>query len=214
MTGLLKNNFYTARSNARVLSVFMLLLGVIAVIILNQPLLTCYMLLAMIGFSLNAIASIRKEYVSKWGKYKLTVPCKKADIVRSYYISQLFWLVIGILFAGTTMGVSWIFHGCPFDRNIDTLTMFALGISISLFMGAIFLPLFYFGGEERSEVFLIISLLCAIGIAAGIVVAINFFFDPGIPTIVLGAILLLVSSIVVFTLSYPLTVSIFKKKDY
>lgn len=192
----------------------MLLLGVMAVIIFNQPLLTCYMLLAMIGFSLNAIASIRKEYVSKWGKYKLTVPCKKADIVRSYYMSHLFWLVIGILFAGTTMGVSWIFHGCPFDRNIDTLTMFALGISISLFMGAIFLPLFYFGGEERSEVFLIISLLCAIGIAAGIVVAINFFFAPGIPAIVSGAILLLVSSIVVFTLSYPLTVSIFKKKDY
>ena len=39
-----------------------------------------------------------------------------------------------------------------------------LGISMSLFTGAVFFPLFYLGGEERSESFLVISLLCAFAI--------------------------------------------------
>lgn len=214
MTGLLKNNFFAVRSNARVFSIFMLLSGVIVVAVISQPLLICYMLLGMIGFSLNSIASIRKEFVSKWGKYKLTTPVKKADIVKSYYISQLLWLLVGILFAGIVMSLSWIFHGCPFDRSIDTLSMFALGISINLFMGAFFFPLFYLGGEEKNEVFLVISLLCAIGIILGIVSVINFFLEPGLTTIVLGTVMLLICSLFAFALSYPLTVGIFKKRDY
>lgn len=214
MTGLLKNNFFAVRSNARVFSIFMLLSGVIVVAVISQPLLIYYMLLGMIGFSLNSIASIRKEFVSKWGKYKLTTPVKKADIVKSYYISQLLWLLVGILFVGIVMTLSWIFHGCPFDRSIDTLSMFALGISINLFMGAFFFPLFYLGGEGKNEVFLVISLLCAIGIILGIVSVLNFFLEPGLTTIVLGTVMLLICSLFAFALSYPLTVGIFKKRDY
>ena len=119
------------------------------------------MLLGIIGFSMNAIASMGKEYISKWGKYKLTTPVKRADIIKSYFINQIIWLIVGIIFAG-----------------------------------AIFFPLFYLGGEERTGVFLAINLLCAVGITMGI------------------ATILLVCSSSAFALSYPLTVAIFRKKEY
>lgn len=85
MKGLLKNNFCAACSSAKTFSVFMLVLGVFAAVVVSQQLLLFYMLLSIIGFSVNAVASMGKDYVSKWGKYKLTSPVRRADIVKSYF---------------------------------------------------------------------------------------------------------------------------------
>ena len=56
MKGLLKNNYFAVRSNAKAFSVFMLLLGIFVVAVISPSLLMGYALLGMIGFSLNAIA--------------------------------------------------------------------------------------------------------------------------------------------------------------
>ena len=78
-----------------------------------------------------------------------------------------------------------------------------LGLSISLSMGAIFIPSIYLAGEDKLIVFLIISLLSAVGIAA-------MLFN--IPSF--GQFILISGSILLFILSFPLTVRIFKKKEY
>lgn len=214
MKGLLKSNYLAVRSNAKVLSFFMLFLGIFVVAVISRPLLTGYMLLGIIGFSVNSIAGIRKEYASKWGTYKLTTPVRKSDIIKSYFISQLIWLSTGILFAGIGMSLSWLLHGCPFDRGIDALSTFALGTGISFFTGGFFFPLFYLGGEERCEILLVISLLCAVGISLVITSVIRLFLTPGLTAIVSEAVILLMCSLLAFVLSYPLTVGIFKKKEY
>ena len=214
MKGLLKNNFLTVYSNAKVFSIFMLILGLFVVAVISQPLLIGYVLLSMVGFSVNAITSIKKEFISKWGKYKLTLPVKIAAIVKSYFISQLIWLLVGILYAGIVISLSWALHGCPYDNRIDAVSIFALGISVSIFTGAFFFPLLYLGGEERSDVFLVISLLCGIGVVLGIISVLNLYLAPGVTTILLSAAILLLGSLLVFALSYPLTVGIYGKKEY
>lgn len=216
MKGLLKNNFYAVRSSAKVFSIFMFLLGAFVIVVVSQQLLLFYMLLGMIGFSMNAIASMGKEYISKWGKYKLTTPVKRADIVKSYFIGQLIWLIVGMIFAGIGMGLSWLLHGCPFGQSIDALMMFSTGICISLFAGAVFFPLFYLGGEERTGVYLTISLLCAVGITMGITTFADIVVVSGIAVwrIIFKAAILLMCSLLVFALSYPLTVAIFRRREY
>lgn len=216
MKGLLTNNFYAVRSSAKVFTVFMLALGTFVTVVVSQQLLLFCMLLGIIGFSINAIATMGKDYISKWGKYKLTSPVKRADIVKSYFISQLIWLLAGMAFAGIVLSASWLLHGCPFDRNIDALLVFSTGISISLFAGAIFFPLFYLGGEERNGAFLVISLLFAIGIVMGITTAVNFVFGSHMTIwqIILGAMIVFVCSLLTFALSYSLTVIVFKRKEY
>lgn len=214
MKGLLKNNLYATLSNAKVFSGFMLLFGIFTVAVISQSLQIGYVMITIIGFSVNAITFLKSEVASKWGKYKLTLPVKRSDIVKSLFINQLLWLLIGTLWAGIEMLLSCLLHGCPFDQTIDILTMFALGISISLFAGALFFPLFYAGGEERSEVFLGIALLCAGGIDFAIISVLNDLLAPGTAGILLGAAALLACSTSAFALSYPLTVSIFKRKEY
>lgn len=214
MKGLLRNNFYTVCANAKIFSGFMLLLGVMVVAVNSQSLLIGYVMIGIVGFSVNAIAVAKNEFASKWGKYKLTLPVKRADIVKSYFVNQLVWLLIGTVFAGIGMGLSWLLHGCLFDYYIDMVTMFALGISISLFTGAVFFPLFFGGGEERSEVFLLVSLLCAAGADLVIVTVNNNLLEPGIVTILSGIAALLVCSAGAFILSFLVTVRIFKRKEY
>ena len=217
MKGLLKNNFYATLSNAKVFAAIMLLLGIFVVAMDNTipSLIIGYMLLAMIGFSLISIASLRKESATKWSKYKLTTPVKRSAIVQSYFLSFLLWLIVGMVFAGIGVALSIMLHGFPFDKDTDVFMLFVIGVGISLFMGAIFFPLFYLGGEERNEVFLIISLLCGIGIVMGLSTLINTLFPKmTAPQLICGGIAILACSLLVYVLSYPLTVSIFKKKEY
>lgn len=105
MRGLLINNYYAVRANAKVFSGFMLLLGLFAAAVISQSLLIGYIFLAVIGFSVNMSSSLRKEFISKWGKYKLTAPVRRADIVKSHFISQLIWLFVGMAFAGAVVGL-------------------------------------------------------------------------------------------------------------
>lgn len=216
MKGLLKNNFYAVWSSAKIFAIFMLLLGAFVTLVVSQQLLLFYMLLGITGFSINAVAGMGKDYISKWGKYKLTSPVKRADIVKSYFINELIWLLVGVVFAGIGMGLSWLLHGCPFDRSIDALMMFAVGIGISLFAAAIFFPLFYLGAEERNGAFLVISLLCAVGIVMGIITMINLMFGAGMSNwqIILGTLLMLACALSAFAFSYPVTVTVFKRKEY
>ncbi len=218
MKGLLRNNLYAALSNVKIFSVVMFLLGIFVVVMDNKipSLLIGYMLLGIIGFPLNFIASLRKEGSAKWSEYKLTAPVKRSAIVQSYFLSMLLWLAVGMVFAGAGAALSIMLHGFPFDRNTDVFMLFVAGTGISLFMGAIFFPLFYLGGEEQNEVFLVISLLLSIGIIMGITAFINTLFPARISTIqiILAGITILVGALFVFIISCPLAVAIYYKKEY
>lgn len=217
MKGLLKNNFYATLSNVKVFSIIMFLFFVFVIIIDNRiPLLIIsYMLLGMVGFSFNFIASLRKESVAKWSKYKLTVPVKRSEIVQSYFLSLFLWLVVGMIFAGIGVAFSVILHGFPFDRNTDIFMMFVVGVGISLFMGTIFFPLFYLGGEERSELFLVISLLSGVGFIMASSTCMNILFpEMNNIQIILCGVVILMTAFLMFVFSYLLTVYIYQKKEY
>ena len=218
MKGLLKNNFYATLSNAKVFAAIMLLLGIFVVAMDNKipSLIIGYMLLAMIGFSLNSIASLRKESATIWSKYKLTTPVKRSTIVQSYFLSLLLWLIVGMVFAGIGVALSIMLHGFPFDKDTDVFMLFVIGVGISLFMGAIFFPLFYVGGEERNEVFLVISLLCGIGFVMGLTTLINTLFPAPMTTmqIILGGVIIFACALLVFVISCPVTAYVYHKREY
>ena len=218
MKGLLKNNFYATLSNAKVFAAIMLLLGIFVVAMDNKipSLIIGYMLLAMIGFSLNSIASLRKESATKWSKYKLTTPVKRSAIVQSYFLSFLLWLIVGMVFAGIGVALSIMLHGFPFDKDTDVFMLFVIGVGISLFMGAIFFPLFYVGGEERNEVFLVISLLCGIGLVMGLTTLLNTLFPAPMTTmqIILGGAIIFACALLIFVISCPVTVYVYHKREY
>ena len=58
-------------------------------------------------------------------------------------------------------------------------------------------------GEDKIVVFLIISLFCAVGISA------MLFNIP-----LFGNVIIITCALLLFAVSYPLTVSVFKRKEF
>lgn len=217
MKGLIKSNLYTALLNAKVFFVTMVLLGVFAIATdAGSPILIICLLSVMIGCPFISLESVGLESTSKWSKYKLTAPVKRSDIVKSLYLSLLLWLSAGVVFVGISTALSALLYGYPFDRNTDVFMLFVAGIGISLFMGAVFFPLFFLVGEERNGFFLLVSILCGIGVVMGISSLINSLFPNGMTTrqSLLGGIAVLACAALAFALSCPLTVYLFQRKEY
>lgn len=203
MKGLFKSNFLAVWTNAKIFLLFMFAMGIAVIIIPDQTWQMYFIIIGIVGLAVNAATVIGNEFSSKWGKYKLTLPVKRIDIVKSLYINQLLWIMIGVLFVGIIIALSYLLHGITFEQFEGISGVLVVGISISLTMGAIFIPMVYLAGEDKTIVFLIISLICALGIA-------TMLFN--IP--LFGPFILIGCSILLFIVSFPLTVCIFKKKEY
>lgn len=218
MKGLLRNNFYAADSNLKAYAAIILSLGLFVVAMDNAipNLLTNYIIISMTGFSLNGVICIRQEADSKWPTYKLTTPVKRSDIVKSYYVTHLLWITAGVLHAALCITLSVTLHGFPFDMLTDVMMLFVTGISVNLFLGALFFPLIYACGSERYSVVSFLSLLGAIVIVTSIVSLINYLFGHTMTTlqIIVSGVGILMLAAVCFLLSCPVSISIFHKKEY
>ena len=203
MKGLFRNNFFAVWINAKVFLIFMLLFAIVVTIIPVQTLQMYFIMIGIVGFSVIAATAIGNEFSLKWGKYKLTLPVKRTDIVRSLFLNQIFWTIVGTLFTGIVTGLSYMIQGFSFDQFSGIFSLFILAVSISFFMGAIFIPMIYLTGEDKIVVFLIISLFCAVGIAA------MLFNIP-----LFGNVIIITCALMLFAVSYPLTISIFKRKEF
>lgn len=203
MKGLFRNNFFAVWINAKVFLIFMLLFAIVVTIIPVQTLQMYFIMIGIVGFSVIAATAIGNEFSLKWGKYKLTLPVKRSDIVRSLFLNQIFWIIVGTLFTGIAVCLSYMIHGYSFDQFSGIFSLFILAVSISFFMGAIFIPMIYLTGEDKIVVFLIISLFCAVGIAA------MLFNIP-----LFGNVIIITCALMLFAVSYPLTISIFKRKEF
>lgn len=203
MKGLFRNNFFTVWINAKVFLIFLFLMGIVVTVIPAQTLQMYFVMIGIVGFSVIAATAIGNEFSLKWGKYKLTLPVKRSDIVRSLFLNQIFWIIVGTLFTGIAVCLSYMIHGFSFDQFSGIFSLFILAVSISFFMGAIFIPMIYLTGEDKIVVFLIISLFCAVGIAA------MLFNIP-----LFGNAIIITCALMLFAVSYPLTISIFKRKEF
>lgn len=216
MKGLLTNNYYATVANAKIFSIAMVLLCALAICYENLVFFIGFMVLCMIGFSLISIAGLRRDLGTKWNKYKLTVPVRRTDIIRSYYLSLILWLLLGMIIVGSGVACSIILRSFILDLYIDIYNMYVFSVGVSLFIGAVFFPLFFSrGGEDRNEALLAISILCGNGIVSGMIVLMNRLFSDMTDTeIIIAGMIILTIAMIAFVLSYILTIRIYRKRDY
>lgn len=219
MNGLLKNSFYGALGSAKVLLAFFLAAGLWLLISGNPSLLNVFGLVTATAFSFNAVSGIRKEAATKWSKYELTAPVRRKDIVKCRYINHIIWIGAGLLLSAFFIGLTVLVHGNNYFyyEVRDPLTLFAMSLGVSLFMGTIFYPATYFFGTDRSEIMIILSLLGAIGLTIGTIWMINAGHDfSSLSDAEYFMCLAVFMGVVIasFVLSYFLTNFIYSRKEY
>ncbi len=129
MKGLFKSNFLAVWTNAKIFLLFMFAMGIAVIIIPDQTWQMYFIIIGIVGLAVNAATVIGNEFSSKWGKYKLTLPVKRIDIVKSLYINQLLWIMIGVLFVGIIIALSYLLHGITFEQFEGISGVLVIGIS-------------------------------------------------------------------------------------
>ena len=89
MKGLLKNNFIGVIENLKLLFPLAIIFGIIVSITGNASLLSIYSLSITPILLLLVVLCMRKETLSKWDKYKISLPVRRNDIVKKLLYHSL-----------------------------------------------------------------------------------------------------------------------------
>ena len=141
MRGLLKNNIYATLSGGKLFGILCALWEVLRSALSVPVPVDWLRLTGIVGFTVCALIVVQKEFTSKWGKYKLTLPVRRADIIKSQFWNHLIWLLSGLFFAEPESAYRGFFMAVSLTSLLDILMLFALCVSISLFLGALYFPL-------------------------------------------------------------------------
>lgn len=212
MKGLLLNGFYSAVGNIKLFLLIVLITGATLIATGNPTAQESFIYITITALSVNAVVSSRKDAISKWNKFEITMPVRRRDIVACKYSSYMLWVLAGTLLALVVTAVATLIHknsNLPLG-TANLYSTFTLGIGISFLTGALFYPFSYLVGIEKSETVLIISILAAIGLTIAALHILNQFIASFAARMVMFIIFFLSA----FAISYILTLSMYLKKEF
>ena len=226
ITGLMVYAFYSASGNIMIMLGVVMLISVFAAVTGNPGLIG-----GVVGAGVAVLPNItllnaHKDSTSKWTKFRAAMPVKRRSIVASLYISHVLTCIVAIALMAALLAVFWGLHG-DFMAELNFPALVPLAVVFPLLACALFYPLLFTIGEGKEEA---LSIICILGGAAAAVGIFWFaiYWGQGLwehwqASIKLGAIfgyadglgvfLYFVISLVLFVLSYVISVKIYAKKD-
>jgi hypothetical protein len=181
----------------------------------NAP--TMFMPFAISSYSILYLQKHQSESSSSWNKVEATMPVKKRSVILSKYMSFLIFIGIGCLIAGSYIVVFNILTSVMiWEKYLINLFLLVIGSMIS--SGAFLYPIVLTLGERENSTGLILAFICA-GTSLYLISKIARRF------LELGSVLELSEylpfflvylgvSVIVFIVSYFISVRIYEKNEY
>lgn len=215
MKGLFLCNLYKMIGNIKLLTVFIMAGGIALLVTGSYTFIQIFVCISITILTINAMSSLRKDAETKWNRFEITMPITRAEIIKCKYLFYLFWVFVSTIVAALFTGLAVVIHGnIFFVYGIrDICSLFSLGIGIALLSGAIFYPLAYTFGAEKSEALIIISLVCAAGTAFILLRLINSRVPQNDFEYYISLSIFVIIVTLLFITSYFLSQSLYKKKD-
>lgn len=219
MKGLIRNNFYSIGSSLPILIVSEFALLIIGLIILTlkgsqDEFLTVAISGGIIGSQLGGAGAlcgtaIQKDALSKWSKFELTLPINRTTVIQSRYLSFLLYCIIGLLMSLVTVASMYLLGLPVVTERLNYSLVF--GIVFALAIPTFMTPLILIFGADKNEILLFISIVLGLGLFWGSITLMNIFF-PDISNLYFRLGYLIFSGIL-YTLSYFLSLNIYKRKE-
>ena len=111
MRGLLINNFYGIAENVKIFVGVIVFAGVVFSILGDASMVSAFSFIPAPVMAILAVSCLRKESASRWCQYKLTLPVRRKDIVKSQYISHVVCGAAGCAAVALFLTVSVLIHG-------------------------------------------------------------------------------------------------------
>lgn len=215
----MRNNFVGVIENIKWM--FLLIAGVGAALCVtgSSLLLNVFSLASAPALAVMSAACFRKEALSKWNKYKLSLPVRRREIIQSYYIGHLIWCGAGMVVTAMFMALTVLIHGNQYFYYglRDAVTLIIGGGVLATLTGSVSYPMLYALGEEKTEFAVAASVAGAIAVVVGLSGLINILAgDGGISdrTYYLSLSLIVAVTGISYFLSYRLSVVLFRQKEY
>lgn len=159
--------------------------------------------------AMMVITSFSYDYMAKWDKYALSLPVTRRDVVLAKYLLGLIVILIG---AAVSLAISLLYSlYSPQLTLLQQLAVVGAICGIGLVMISVLFPLIFKFGVEKSRILLILVCLVPTLVAIGAVRA-----GIPMPSAQMLSFLIKLSPlavILIYFLSYLISLSIYKKKE-
>lgn len=145
----------------------------------------------------------------KWNVYAMTLPCSKTEIVTSKYLMGLFFELIILVLSGAAQAVRMVIGG-SFD-SVQYLSLLVAMFFIGLLAPSLLLPFIFKFGVEKGRIAYYI-LIVGICVAATLLVGSGFNFSMYLSA-VWTLVVIAVAAVLIFTISWLLSVALYKKRE-
>lgn len=158
------------------------------------------------------------EAKSGYDKYVLTLPVRRSIIVQSYYLFYFLSITFGVILSFGIVYIYSLLFQLSFNSNY-VVELIALEAVTLLLAGAIIFPLLYYFGVKKSDV-IIISGVFGPFIALNNVKEIHYLLErPPLSNFNLDLsiylpFILLLAGILLFLISFIVSLSIYRKKEF
>ena len=212
MSGLLVKEYYILRRYMKQYVILFIFFGVLSVYqdsaVYFQAMVTMSMcMLVFTGMSYDATAG--------WDKFVMTMPVSRKDVVRSKYISCVTYavgaVVLGTLFSIVIGGI----HPMGDSNPILTVIMAATLLCLTFVIYSILIPLIYKLGVEKARILMVAVIMIPIFAILGgseylPETALDFIEQHTNLIAAVGVVL----CILMYIISYYISVGIFSKKEF
>lgn len=211
MKGLLANNFYSTQENIKLSLIIALVVAFIALFLKDASFIPMIIAIQIFVFATNLGASLKMDAASKWNKFEITLPVTRRNIITAKYISFLFLILIGV----ATSLITVAFQGLWGELNSKMIISgYGYGLQLSFSTIAIVYPLILKFGAEKSEPLIFV----AAGLSLGMRLLVWYLLYLSDKTIYFKNTIVdyvsLALALVIFVLSYFLSVQIHRNKEF
>lgn len=212
MRGLIRNNLYSMESNILLASILSAFLAVSSVLVKSSAPIPYMIAIQVFLFVVNIGTSLRADEMSKWSKYEITLPVSRSTLVLAKYVSIVILLLFGMLMGAVTVLLS---HISGHSMTLPTLLRgFEVGLTLSFFSIAVMYPLVLKLGMEKNELILILSTFGAIGMQLLTAACLSKWTDGMNMRHPLVEAVSTVIAVIMFLISYFVSVKIHKSKEF
>lgn len=212
MRGLIRNNLYSMESSIILAFVLSAFLAVSSLFIKSDMSTPFIISIQVFLFVVNIGTSLRADEMSKWSKYEITLPVSRSNLVLAKYISVVILLVLGMLMGTVTVLLS---HISGHSMTLPTLLRgFEVGLTLSFFSIAVMYPLVLKFGTEKNELIFILSTFGAIGMQLLTAACLSKWTDGMNMRHPLVEAITTFIAIIIFFVSYFVSVEIHKGKEF